>query len=196
MSIDWVDFIILPLAVSLGVDAFSVALGAGAYPTESERRRTFRLVFHFGFFQAGMAFLGWLGGHTIESFIAAYDHWIAFGLLAYVGGRMLYASWLGDAETCNQDPSRGLTLVLMSVGTSIDALAVGLSLALAGSAILWPSLIIGVVAAGMTFVGLRLGCKMGVMFGRPMQLVGGLVLIGIGVRVLTTHLGIQLPLPF
>jgi putative Mn2+ efflux pump MntP len=188
IAITWADLIIVPLAISLGIDAFSVAMGAGTFPTDSERRRTFRLVFHFGLFQGGMALLGWLSGHTVEPIVADYDHWIAFLLLAYVGGRMLLLAWRGDADDLRDDPSRGSMLVLMSVGTSIDALAVGLSLALAGSQIFWPSVTISIVAAIMTYVGLRIGCKMGVMFGRPIQVVGGLVLIAIGVRVLVSHL--------
>jgi putative Mn2+ efflux pump MntP len=181
---------VLPLAVSLGVDAFSVAMGAGVFPSDDERRRAFRLVFHFGLFQGGMTLLGWLGGRTVEPIIAGIDHWVAFGLLAYVGGRMLHAAWRGDAEQLREDPSRGMMLVLMSVGTSIDALAVGLSLALAGSPVLWPSLIIGVVAAVMTYIGLKLGSKLGVIFGQPVQLIGGLVLLAIGARVLVTHLAV------
>jgi putative Mn2+ efflux pump MntP len=188
IAITWADLIILPLAISLGIDAFSVAMGAGTFPTDSERRRTFRLVFHFGLFQGGMALLGWLAGHTVEPIVADYDHWIAFLLLAYVGGRMLLLAWRGDANDLRGDPSRGSMLVLMSVGTSIDALAVGLSLALAGGQILWPSLTIGVVAAVMTYVGLKIGSKMGVMFGRPIQVIGGIVLMVIGARVLISHL--------
>jgi putative Mn2+ efflux pump MntP len=188
--VTWIDLIILPVAISLGIDAFSVALSAGVFPTENERRRTFRLVFHFGFFQGGMAALGWLGGHTIEPLIASFDHWLAFALLAYVGGRMLYSAWQNDEQDCRQDPSRGTMLVLMSIGTSIDALAVGLSLALAGSPILWPSLIIGLAAAAMTYVGLKLGCGLSAVFGRPVEFLGGLVLFGIGVRVLLSHLAI------
>ena len=188
MNINWADLIILPLAVSLGIDAFSVAMGAGTFPTDSERRRTFRLVFHFGLFQGGMALLGWLIGRTIEPVVAAFDHWIALFLLAYVGGRMILSAFRGDGDGLPDDPSRGSMLVLMSVGTSIDALAVGLSLALAGNQILWPSLTIAIVAAIMTYIGLKIGCRLGVMFGRPIQIIGGLVLIAIGVRVLVSHL--------
>lgn len=170
------------------MDAFSVALSASVFPTDNERRRTFRLVFHFGLFQGGMALLGWLGGRTIEPLVASYDHWVAFALLAYVGGRMLRSAWQSDGEGYVEDPSRGTMLVLMSVGTSIDALAVGLSLALTGNPILWPSLVIALVAATMTYVGLKLGHKLGVIFGRPVQFIGGLVLLAIGVRVVLSHL--------
>jgi putative Mn2+ efflux pump MntP len=184
----WADLLVLPLAIGLGIDAFSVAMGAGTFPTDSEGRRTFRLVFHFGLFQGGMALLGWLAGHSVAPIVADFDHWIAFLLLTYVGGCVLLSAWRGDANDLRADPSRGSMLVLMSVGTSIDALAVGLSFALAGSRILWPSLTIGLVAAIMTYVGLKVGSKMGVLFGRPTQIIGGLVLMAIGVRVLTTHL--------
>lgn len=172
------------------MDAFSVALGAGVFPTDNERRRTFRLVFHFGFFQGGMTLLGWLGGRTVEPIISGYDHWVAFALLAYVGGRMLYSGSRRDALDYREDPSRGMMLVMMSVGTSIDALAVGLSLALTDSPIIFPSLVIAVVASLMTYVGLKLGLKLGALFGQSVQLLGGLILIGIGVRVLMTHMAI------
>jgi putative Mn2+ efflux pump MntP len=185
----WADLIIImPIAVSLGVDAFSVALGASVFPTENERRRAFRLVWHFGLFQGGMALLGWLVGRSIEPIIADYDHWVAFVLLAYVGGRMLRSGLRGEIESNSADPSRGMMLVMMSVGTSIDALAIGMSLALSGSQILWPSLIIGVVAAAMTFVGLKIGHGLGIRFGRQVQVFGGLVLILIGIRVVVSHL--------
>jgi putative Mn2+ efflux pump MntP len=180
--------LILPIAVSLGLDAFSVAMGASVFPTEDEGRRAFRLVFHFGLFQGGMALLGWLVGRSIEPIIADYDHWVAFLLLAYVGGRMLRAGWRGDIESSRADPSRGVMLVMMSVGTSIDALAIGMSLALSGSEILYPSLIIGLVAAVMTYIGLRIGHGLGLRFGHRVQIVGGLVLIFIGVRVVLSHL--------
>jgi putative Mn2+ efflux pump MntP len=188
----WVDLIILPLAISLGIDAFSVAMSAGVFPTDDERRRAFRLVFHFGLFQGGMTLLGWLGGRTMASLIADFDHWIALALLSYVGGHMMLSAWRGDQEGCRQDPSRGVMLVLMSVGTSIDALAVGLSLALAGSPVLWPSLVIGLVAAVMTYAGLNLGHKLGLMFGRPVEFMGGVVLIAIGVQVVVSHLGVSI----
>ena len=185
----WYDLIIImPVAVSLGVDAFSVALGASVFPTDSERRRAFRLVFHFGLFQGGMALLGWLIGRSIEPIIADYDHWLAFLLLAYVGGRMLRLGLRGEFESTRNDPSRGIMLVMMSIGTSIDALAIGMSLALSGSQILLPSLAIGLVAAVMTYIGLKIGQGLGVRFGRQVQIFGGLVLIIIGIRVVVSHL--------
>jgi len=186
--ISWIDVLVFPIAFSLGIDAFSVALSAGVFPTPNERRRTFRLVFHFGLFQGGMAFLGWLGGRTVASVVAGVEPWVAFGLLVYIGGRMLRSAWRGDAGDCGKDPSRGMLLVLMSVSTSIDALAVGLSLALAGSPIVVPSLIIGLVAAAMTYVGLKLGCRLSALLGRPAEFVAGVVLVLIGVQVVVSHL--------
>ena len=101
---------------------------------------------------------------------------------------MLYSAWREERQDQQHDPSRGVMLVVMSVGTSIDALAVGLSLAFTGHDILWPSLVIGLVAAGMTYAGLRLARRLSAVFGRPAQVLGGLVLIGIGLRVLVSHL--------
>ena len=95
----------------LGIDAFSVAIGAGTFPTDSERWRTFRLVYGFGLFLAGLALLGWLAGHTVEPIVADYDHWIAFALLAIVGGRMILATWRCGAVDLRDDPSRGSMLV-------------------------------------------------------------------------------------
>lgn len=186
----------LLIAVGLGMDAFAVALGVGTllksislHPTPSAMlRASFRLSWHFGLFQFLMPIVGWLAGTSVVSYIAAYDHWVAFGLLAFVGGRMIHSAWHGDGAAFASDPTRGVTLVLLSVATSIDALAVGLGLAVLGVEIFYPSLIIGLTAAAMTVAGLHLGRRLGALFGRRMEFVGGLILIGIGVRVLIAHL--------
>jgi len=121
---------LLAIAVALAMDAFAVALAAGAILHPLTFRPCFRLAFHFGLFQALMPVIGWLAGLTVQSFVAAWSHWIAFGLLLFIGGRMIKEALAADddAERSN-DPSRGLTMVALSVATSIDALAVGLTLA-------------------------------------------------------------------
>jgi manganese efflux pump family protein len=149
-------------------------------------RPGFRLSFHFGLFQFMMPIVGWAAGTTFVRFIEGYDHWIAFGLLAYVGGKMIKEAFEKEREI-GADPTRKWTLVMLAIATSIDALAVGLSLALLKVPILYPSLIIGVVAAGMTAAGLALGSRLG-KFGKRMELIGGLVLIGIGLRIVIEHL--------
>lgn len=183
---DWP--LLLLLAPSLGMDAFAVALGVGAVTPSGSRRSLFRLSFHFGLFQFLMPMLGWLAGATVHQFIEAYDHWVAFLLLAWVGGRMVRAAWDRRETVLPDDPTRGMSLVILSLATSIDALAVGLSLAMLRANLWLPSLVIGLVAAGMTLTGMLLGRRLKEVWGRGAEFVGGVILIGIGFRVLWTHL--------
>jgi putative Mn2+ efflux pump MntP len=181
-------FSILIISVALGMDAFSVAIGAGASGGKDSPRRGFRLAFHFGLFQFLMPVAGWTAGRTISVFIAEYDHWVAFILLSYVGGRMVWESIRDKKEKETSDPTRGWMLVMLSVATSIDALAVGLSLALLGVSIWYPSLIIGVVAFVMTAVGFFFGGKLGRIFGKRVEALGGVILIAIGLKILYGHI--------
>ena len=176
------------IALSMAMDAFAVCLGAGTRPTTNGLRPTFRLAFHFGLFQFLMPVVGWFAGTTILRYIAAYDHWIAFGLLAFVGVRMIRSGFNGTEEDQDTDPSRGWTLVLLSIAVSIDALAVGLSLGLIGVTIWYPAVVIGVVTGLVAWLGLRLGNKLGEKFGKRMEIAGGVILILIGVRILLAHL--------
>lgn len=176
------------IALALAMDALAVALGVGAVVKRMAFRPTFRLSFHFGLFQFMMPVLGWLGGVSVQRRIQAYDHWAAFGLLAFVGARMIYASMRSDSESYTKDPTKGMSLVMLSVATSIDALAVGLSLAVLHVGIWYPSAIIGLVACTLTIVGLAVGASLGRALGKRMELIGGLVLVGIGIRIVLTHL--------
>jgi putative Mn2+ efflux pump MntP len=176
------------IALSMAMDAFAVCLSAGTQEQTSGPRPAFRLAFHFGLFQFLMPVLGWFAGATIERYITAYDHWIAFGLLAFVGGRMIFSGFHPDEEDKKNDPSRGWTLVLLSFAVSIDALAVGLSLGIVGLTIWTPALIIGIVTGLVSWLGLRLGNKLGQKFGKRMEIAGGIVLVLIGVRILMAHL--------
>jgi putative Mn2+ efflux pump MntP len=135
-----------------------------------------------------MPVLGWLAGLTVQKWIAAYDHWIAFGLLAFIGGKMIYESFQMKDISAKADPSRGWSLVILSVATSIDAFAVGLTMAMLGVTIWLPSVIIGLVAGGMTILGMHLGRQLGKWLGHKMEFVGGLILIGIGMKILIEHL--------
>ncbi len=187
------DFLtVVMIAFALAVDAFAVALSAGAALGRADRRQTFRLSFHFGLFQFMMPILGWLAGIQVEHIIAAYDHWVAFTLLAILGGKMVISGIRGDADRVTADVTRGWTLIGLSVATSIDALAIGFSVAVMQVDILWPSIVIGIVAGAMTFLGIRLGEKVGAAVGPRMELVGGLVLIGIGSKIVIEHLGLFL----
>jgi putative Mn2+ efflux pump MntP len=179
---------ILLIAFALAMDAFAVALSTGAYLVKADVRQTFRLSFHFGLFQFFMPILGWAAGVQLVRFIEDFDHWIAFALLAFIGGRMILASLQKEEDRVRTDVTRGLSLVSLSVATSIDALAVGLSLAVIETPIVFPSFVIGLVAAAMTLLGLRLGERLSGAFGKKMELAGGLILVCIGLKILFDHL--------
>ena len=135
-----------------------------------------------------MPILGWLAGTTVSSYIAAYDHWVAFGLLTIIGGKMLREGFSGSKEQPQSDPTRGLMLVTLSVATSIDALAVGLSLAFLRVSVWLPSVVIGIVAAALTTVGALFGSRLGSRWERWAQVAGGCILILIGLRILISHI--------
>lgn len=180
---------LVAVAVALAMDAFAVALAAGVVLHPLTFRPCFRLAFHFGLFQAMMPVIGWLAGLTVRSFVAAWSHWIAFALLLYVGGRMIHEAVAAkEGEERANDPSRGLAMVALSVATSIDALAVGLTLAMIDVVIWVPSLVIGLVACGFTLMGLFLGARAGKRWGKRVEVAGGVILIGIGVKILLSAL--------
>jgi len=178
------------IAVALAMDAFAVAVAAGVTLRSVSYRQYFRLAWHFGLFQALMPILGWAAGLTVRQAIEAYDHWIAFGLLLFVAVGMLREALGGeDQEARAKDPTRGMTLVMLSVATSIDALAVGLSLSMIQVTIWTPALIIGVVACAFTLTGMYLGKTIGSIgrLRRYAEVLGALVLIAIGLNILYEH---------
>jgi putative Mn2+ efflux pump MntP len=176
------------LAIALAMDAFAVALGCGLTLERLTGRHLFRLGFHFGLFQALMPIIGWLAGLTVQEWIESYDHWVAFGLLGFVGGKMIYEAYQDEAcRATREDPTRGMSLVMLSLATSIDALAVGLSLAIVGISVWFPALIIGLIAGIMTVAGMLLGRRVACSWGRRVEIVGGLILIGIGLKILWEH---------
>jgi len=176
------------LALALAMDAFAVALGTGTVLARLTGRHLFRLGFHFGLFQAMMPVIGWLAGQTIIQWVAAWDHWIAFTLLALIGGRMILEARSAEEERAERDPTRGLSLVLLSIATSIDALAVGFSLSVIGISIWMPALVIGLVAGILTVCGMLIGDRISGRWGPRVEILGGCILIGIGIRILVEHL--------
>jgi manganese efflux pump family protein len=179
---------ILLIAVGLSMDAFAVSLGIGAGRKANTPGPIFRLSFSFGLFQAMMPIIGWYAGNTVAGLISGVDHWLALALLAFVGGRMIHSGLDPNGESITNDPSLGLTLLMLSIATSIDALAIGFSLAMLKVQIFYPAAIIGVVTGSLSLIGLLLGNKLGKAFGKRMEIFGGLVLIGIGLRILVSHL--------
>lgn len=179
---------ILAIAIGLAMDVFAVSLGIGTTGQAATLRPRLRLAFHTGLFQGGMTLLGWLAGATIASLIDSLDHWVAFGLLTFVGVRMIRSGLQPNGECYNGDPTRGSTLIMICIATSIDAAAVGLSFAMLAVDIASASLIIGLASFALGSAGLFLGDRLGKKFGKRMEILGGLLLIGIGVRILITHL--------
>jgi manganese efflux pump family protein len=180
----------LGLAVALAMDAFAVAVAAGVTLKSVSPRQTFRLAWHFGLFQAMMPVVGWSAGLTVRSHIEAYAHWAAFALLVFVAQGMLRSAFRGEKnEATAKDPTRGMTLVVLSVATSIDALAVGLSLSMINISIWTPALVIGLVAGAFTTAGMHLGKMIGSVakLGRWAEMTGGGVLLAIGLNILWDH---------
>ncbi|MCJ7622866.1 MAG: manganese efflux pump MntP family protein [Anaerolineaceae bacterium] len=177
------------IAIALAMDCFAVSLGVGTSRIPLSRRLIFRITYHFGLFQGGMAFLGWLAGKSIVDLIANFDHWVAFILLAFVGGRMILDGWKKEDEPAyRKDPSRGKSLIMLSIATSIDALAVGLSFAFLKVNIWQSSFMIGITSTLLSLVGLLIGHKLSQRFGNRMEIAGGVILNFIGIRILFTHI--------
>lgn len=177
------------VALGLAMDCFAVSLGIGTTPVPLNRRSVFRVTWHFGLFQGGMTVIGWLAGSSVVSLIENFDHWIAFALLAWVGGRMVLSGLKkGEEEKYTEDPTRGRMLIMLSIATSIDALAVGLSLALLQVNIVESALMIGITSTVLSLVGLFLGNRLSRRFGKGMEVLGGVVLLFIGLRIVVSHL--------
>ena len=180
---------ILLVAVGLSADCFAVALSSGISSPNPSWGKILRVAVAFGIFQALMPVIGWFLGRTLIDFISSFDHWVAFGLLSLVGGKMLYESFRHSDESAQvSDISRGWLLITMSVATSIDALAVGLSFALLNINLRLASPIIGIVALAITIVGFQLGRRAGRFMGKRAEMLGGLILLAIAIRILLSHI--------
>jgi putative Mn2+ efflux pump MntP len=190
---------ILAIALALAMDAFAVALTAGIRLPAFGIFHTLRMAGAFGFFQFFMPVLGWLMGVKAQQYIEAYDHWLAFGLLGLVGGKMLKEAWENRGRNENEctytDPTRGATLLMLGVATSLDAMAIGLSLALLNAPIWKPAIIIGLVCFCVTALGMHLGrlvCSVKWLsslgnLGNKANCLGGVVLLAIGLGILKEH---------
>lgn len=177
-------FEIIFIAIGLAMDAFAVSLGVGAQGYANKLRPAARLSFHFGLFQFLMPLLGWYLGIQVEQYIRVVDYWIAFALLGFVGIRMVIAGWNDDHEEIRKDPTKSYTMVMLSVATSIDAFAIGVTLAMMRVEIWYPSVVIGIVTAGLSFFALKIGSRLSSVFGKRMEIAGGLIIALIGVKLL------------
>jgi putative Mn2+ efflux pump MntP len=180
---------ILLIAVSLSMDAFAVSVAHGCRIKRPTTYDVLRPGIWFGGFQMLMPVLGWLGGVALRSYIDGVDHWIAFGLLAFVGGKMIIEAFRKDDETaCEIERRSNKEMLMLAVATSIDALAVGLSLAFLKVGIWVPVIIIGVVTFAVSSGGVLLGNGVGRLLKDKAEIAGGLVLLGIGIRILVQGL--------
>jgi len=180
---------ILIIAIGLSADCFAVAFSGSISMKTVSRRQIIRASLSFGVFQAIMPVLGWLAGQTIVDLIADYDHWLAFVLLAIIGGKMIWESFIHEEnQTAKADITRGVTLLTLSVATSIDALVVGLTFAFLEVNIALASGVIGITAFIIAVIGFLLGRKAGKVLGKRTELLGGIILIAIGLRILLSHI--------
>ena len=182
------------LAVGLAMDCFAVSVATGITLKQTRWRIMLTMAIAFGLFQAGMPLIGWMGTILFSHLFEQIDHWIAFGILAFLGGRMVVESFKEEEERRASDPTRLLVVLTLAVATSIDALAVGVSFACLGMDswldILHPILIIGLVSFVLSIVGLLLGICFGNGLARRLKAErwGGVILILIGCKILAEHL--------
>lgn len=178
------------IAFALAMDAFAVAVASGLKLRKVGFRQYFRLSWHFGLFQAIMPVIGWFCGIKLRGYLEKIDHWLAFVMLSFIGFKMIHDA-LGEEEEEKKliDPTKGSSLIILSVATSIDALAAGLSISILNVAIWVPAIIIGITACVLTAAGLFLGSKAGAMSKIDIfaEIFGGGLLILIGVNVLRDH---------
>lgn len=181
---------VLLVALGVSADAFAVALGKGLHMRRFNLRHALIIAATFGVFQAVMPVIGWLLGTQFAPYITGVDHWIAFALLALIGGKMLWEAFSNPEDTEVDDRLNVRELLVLAVATSIDALAVGISFAFLAISITEAAILIGVTTFVLTFAGILIGHRAGVKFRRPAEIAGGVILILIGTRILFDHLGI------
>ncbi len=177
------------IGVGLAMDAFAVSIVCGAIFRQLHILHAVRMALFFGVFQSVMPLLGFAAGKTFEGVIGVYDHWVAFILMVAVGGKMIYEAFkIEEVETKPADPSCLVTLLVLSLATSIDALAVGLTLSLVTHSIALAVILIGVITFLLSYIGYLLGKRFGHFFENKIEIFGGLILIAIGCKILIQHL--------
>jgi len=197
------------IAVGLSMDAFAVSVSNGIIIREVKLQHALKIALYFGVFQALMPLAGWLAGSQFKDYITSIDHWIAFLLLAIIGGKMIHEAYKENCEVCDtgddicevavssqseavavEDPLRMGRLLVLAVATSIDALAVGISFAFLNVSILWSAVMIGSITFVICVAGVYIGKRFGCLFQKRAEIAGGAILILIGAKILVEHLGI------
>ncbi|KPL19270.1 MAG: hypothetical protein AMJ92_03750 [candidate division Zixibacteria bacterium SM23_81] len=179
---------ILFIAFGLAMDALAVSITSGIAIKRLRIGHALRIGLFFGSFQAAMPVIGWLAGMSLKDFISGVDHWVAFGLLSLIGGKMAYESLQMESQKKEMNPLDVYVLLILSVATSIDALAVGVSFAFINIAIITPAILIGLVTFLLSFLGAFIGNRLGHFFENKIELVGGFILIAMGIKILLEHL--------
>ncbi|MGD0552725.1 MAG: manganese efflux pump MntP family protein [Sedimentisphaerales bacterium] len=178
---------IITIAVGLAMDTFAVSIVTGAAYKQLHIRHTLRMAGFFGGFQAFMPVVGYMAGLTVKQYVSNYDHWIAFGILAAVGLKMIYESFKIKEERQTPNPANLLVVLALAVATSIDALAVGITISLITHAIALAVIIIGAVTFALSFAGVYIGKRFGHFFEGGIEIIGGIVLIALGLKIVIQH---------
>ncbi len=176
------------LACALAMDSFAVSITAGLSLSRFKFGTVCRISFVFALFQGCMPVIGWALGQSFVETISDYDHWVVFVLLLFIGGKMIYESFKHEEQAHCINIYSNKTIIGLAIATSIDALAVGISFSLLDVEIFFPALIIGLITFAFAFTGQTIGYKLGSIFKTKVEFIGGLLLIGIGVRILISHL--------
>ena len=179
---------IIFISIGLAMDAFAVSVANGLIIKKKKFFNAFKFGFSFGLFQMIMPIIGWSAGTKLRHLIEGVDHWVAFGLLSFIGCKMIYEAFKIDAIEKNESEITVGLLLGLSIATSIDALAVGLSFAFLNISIVAPAIIIGVITFFMSYFGVLIGSRFGHIFEKKIEIIGGLILIGIGLKILVEHL--------
>lgn len=181
------DFLTLSgIAFGLSMDAFSVSIATGCATKKNFNLQAFRMAIWFGTFQAIMPILGWFLGANFKSYLENFDHWIAFILLSYIGGKMIIESFSKNKEkSCEHSTPK---MFLLAIATSIDAFAVGFSISLLDIKIYLPAIYIGIITFIFSLVGFYAGKKIGQFLEKKSEFVGGIILLAIGIKILLEHI--------
>ncbi|MBI5187652.1 MAG: manganese efflux pump MntP family protein [Nitrospirae bacterium] len=179
---------ILFIAIGLAMDAFAVSITSGLTIKHLKINHALRIAMFFGLFQAVMPVIGWLAGFSLRNYISNIDHWVAFGLLSMIGLKMIFESFKMSSDEKEIDPLNIYILLMLSIATSVDALAVGLSLSILRVSIVTPAIIIGIITFILSLIGVFIGDRFGHFFEKKIEILGGLILIGIGLKILIEHL--------
>lgn len=176
------------IAIGLAMDSLAVSITSGLAMRDLKISKALKIAIFFGLFQALMPVVGWLAGLSLTDLISGIDHWIAFALLSLIGCKMIYESIRLESREKVIDPMNVYLLLMLSIATSIDALAIGMTFAFLEVSIVTPIIIIGIVTFLLSFLGVFVGNKFGHLFEKKIGIAGGLILIGIGIRILIEHL--------